>query len=211
MCTASFHLGIDFGAKRSGTTALVHNREDRLTVLRCAKNEDADAFLERSVAALSGGEAAAIYIDAPLSLPRVLHGLSADGPTDAQADPAMADWFFRAADRALGAMSPMFLGGLSARAMKLAWTWRREGHTVVETWPRGMVRLLELEGYRAKDRGAVQGFLERHAALLGLPQPLPALRDQHELDAVLAWASGLRHRRGIGSAFGEPDEGLIHL
>lgn len=211
MRTASFHLGIDFGAKHSGNTVVVHDREGRLETLRCAKNEDADAFLERSVAALAGGEAVSIYIDAPLSLPRVLHGFPADGPMDAQADPATADWFFRAADRALGAMSPMFLGGLSARAMKLAWTWRQEGHTVVETWPRGLVRLMELEGYRAKDRGAVQGFLERYAALLDLPQPLPALHDQHELDAVLAWASGLRHRRGIGSAFGEADEGLIHL
>jgi predicted nuclease with RNAse H fold len=216
MSSVPFHIGIDYGARLSGNTALVHNRDGALACLRCAPKEDADAFLERSVVALSETAGSAltsaalppIFIDAPLSLPRVF----AQSPDKASGSiDADSDWFYRAGDRVLGAMSPMFLGGLTARAMKLAWRWRQQGYAVYETWPRALVRELKLEGYRAKGADVPQHILERYAEKLHVPTPLLSLKDGHELDAVLAWASGQRFLSGQSLAFGEADEGMIHV
>lgn len=196
------HLGIDFGARLSGKTVVASVVGDALRLDRVPAGEDADAFLERTVQALRPD---AIYLDAPLSLPAVYRTAAAWPAGDAGDAGADADWFLREADRALGAMSPLFLGGLTARAMRLAARWRAAGIPVHETWPRGVVRTLGLADYRAQGPDAAARF----TAALDLPLPAPAVADWHEADAVLAWWAGWRHRRGAASVFGREAEGLI--
>ena len=61
------HIGIDFGAKLSGTTAICMGVVGgRLEVTCSKKGQDADLFLN---AALKGKAPATVCIDAPLSLP----------------------------------------------------------------------------------------------------------------------------------------------
>jgi hypothetical protein len=96
-------LSIDYGSKLAGTTAVCFEKNNQLHLAQSVKKQDADAWLRQLI---STKKPAAVYIDAPLSLPGVYRG---EG----------SDYFYRAGDRAVGAMSPMFLGGLTARAMQL--------------------------------------------------------------------------------------------
>lgn len=89
------HLGIDYGSKLAGTTAICYQEGDALTIIQSEKKQDADRFINDTVESLKPEQ---IFIDAPLSLPAAYFG---NGD----------DYFYRDCDRQLKAMSPMFLGG----------------------------------------------------------------------------------------------------
>ena len=187
-------IGIDFGARLSGKTVLAWSTRDGLRLDRAAAGQDADAFLEETIAWL---KPTSIYVDSPLSLPENYRVQASDG-----------DWFYRRADRVLEAMSPMFLGGLTASSIRLATRWRESGFDVQETWPRGLVKELDLPGYRNKGAQTIAEFLSAMQAF-GFPQELPSATDWHEVDALLAWWSGWRHENGMAAVHGDPAEGLI--
>lgn len=183
--------GIDFGARRSGTTALCYDRDGTLHIERVAKGRDADAHVEAFVRA---HRPTALYIDAPLSLPAAYRG-------------AGDDFFFRACDRALHAMSPMFLGGLVARAMRLCRCLAPV--PVYEVYPRAAAQLLRQQygvtGYRETRPQAYAAKLAgtRNLAVATTPTTW------HEVDAWLAWWVGYRHMQGQARAYGDPTEGLV--
>ncbi|GIW44953.1 MAG: hypothetical protein KatS3mg077_2235 [Candidatus Binatia bacterium] len=182
--------GVDFGARFAGTTVVCFDLGDHLELLRVARGEDADARLFAFVAARGPR---ALYLDAPLSLPAA-YGHSG------------SDFFYRACDRLLAAMSPMFLGALTARAIQLKHTLAPT--PVFEVYPRAAARLLEqqhVQGYR-KDRPS--SYLAQLQRCLPLPVP-GAVTSWHDIDAILAWWSGWRHTRGEACAFGHPSEGII--
>ena len=184
-------IGIDFGARNAGTTVICSRARGMFNFQRCAKGEDADAWLELTVNAL---EPEAIYIDAPLSLPGAYFGRG-------------TDHFFRQADRKAGGMSPMFLGGLTARAIRLAEQWRARGITVMEVYPAALIRqewdFLKIPHGKTIPRGK----LRLMAGMFALPPPAP--EDRHAADAWLCWLIGHRHKQGIAHAVGDPVEGLI--
>lgn len=185
------HLGIDLGAKHAGTTAIAWRERGLFRFDRCSKGEDSDTWLRERVEHLAP---AAIYIDAPLSLPAAYFGRG-------------EDHFFRRADRLAGGMSPMFLGGLTARAIALAKTWRAKGIAVHEAYPAALVR--HRWDYLGIQAGKV---IPRHklrlmAGMFELPPPQP--RDRHEADAWLCWLIGHRHEQGEALRFGTEDEGII--
>ncbi|MBI1192626.1 MAG: DUF429 domain-containing protein [Bacteroidetes bacterium] len=192
--TTPIILGIDFGARLSGKTVMAWMGRDGFHLDRAAIGQDADHFLEETIAWLNPAH---IYVDAPLSLPENYRVLDAAG-----------DWFYRRADRQLEAMSPMFLGGLTARAIRLATRWRENGLQVRETWPRGLVRELQLEGYRHKGDASIALFMKAMQTA-GFPHALPNPADWHEVDALLAWWSGWRDLNGLAAVHGDPVEGQI--
>lgn len=185
------HIGIDFGARAAGTTVVCWRERGLFRFSRCAKGDDADAWLDLEVGRLSPS---AIYIDAPLSLPGAYFGKG-------------QDHFFRRADRLAGGMSPMFLGGLTARAMRLAQRWRTRGIEVHEVYPAALIRqewdYLKIPGGRAIPRHK----LRLMAGLFTLPPPDP--KDRHEADAWLCWLSGYRHQLGSAERLGDEHEGTI--
>ena len=185
------HLGIDLGARNAGTTAICHRQRGLFLFDRCAKGADTDAWLAEQVHRLRPGS---IYIDAPLSLPGAYLGRG-------------DDHFFRAADRQAGGMSPMFLGGLTARAIRLAGIWRADGIRVHEAYPAALIRrnweFLRIPAGKAIPRHTLRLL----AGLCQLPPPSPA--DRHEADAWLCWLIGHRHRSGEASSYGDPREGVI--
>lgn len=184
-------VGIDFGAKNAGTTVICHRERGLFLFQRCTKGEDADAWLEARILAMAPQ---AVYIDAPLSLPGAYYGRG-------------DDHFFRRADRLAGGMSPMFLGGLTARAIRLAQRWRAQGMDVYEVYPAGLVRqewdYLKIPSGKTIPRHK----LRLMAGLFTLPPPEP--RDRHEADAWLCWLSGHRHRNGQALKLGDEQEGTI--
>lgn len=120
------HVGIDYGSKLAGTTVLCWEQDGQLHYQQSEKKKDADQWLIQLIQELSPPE---VFIDAPLSLPAAYHGKG-------------EDFFYRDCDRELRAMSPMFLGGLTARAMKLRHLLSPQQIVFQETYPAELVRNL---------------------------------------------------------------------
>lgn len=192
----NMHIGIDFGSKLAGTTALcIGEAGEQLQVSSSEKGQDADLFL---MAALEGKAPATLCIDAPLSLP-----LAYRQPNE------NSDFFYRKADRQAKAMSPLFLGGLTARACRLAQQWTKQGFVVFEGYPGGFIKTLnQAPAYKTtkSDLPAFRAFLESR-----LEQTIPELKSWHEADAVLAWWIACRIDRQIAQPIGDPNEGLIWI
>lgn len=179
--------GIDYGSKLAGTTALALAQDGRITLEGSVKGRCADTWL---AAALERSRPAVIALDAPLSLPGVYTGRG-------------TDHHYRRCDRECGAMSPMFLGGLTARSMALRARMEGLGATWIETYP-SRVALERLGVARDQDEAVMAGL----RALLPaweIPQP----DGPHQRDALLALAAALLWVSGAGKAYGDPEEGLI--
>ena len=186
-------IGIDFGAKTAGTTVICQREGAFFRFYRCEKGEDADAWLEEHVTLLAP---VAIYMDAPLSLPGAYFGKG-------------QDYFYRSADRLAGGMSPMFLGGLTARAIRLAERWRAAGIEVHEVYPAALVRR-EWDYLKIASRKSIPAHsLRLIAGTFTLPPPAP--KDRHEADAWLCWLSGHRHQMGKAVLLGDEPEGRIMI
>jgi hypothetical protein len=106
--------GIDYGSRSSGNTIMAWSLAGgNVSFFRPEKGLDADVAVFR---VLTEMRPATVGIDAPLSLPGRYRDL-----------PGCSDYFYRHCDRELKAMSPMFLGGLTARAMRLSDQMRETG------------------------------------------------------------------------------------
>lgn len=186
-------LGIDFGSKLAGTTAICWQEKNRLRVIQSAPKQDADEFLIRHILDL---KPSAIWIDAPLSLPIVYSRPSCGD-----------DFFYRKADRETQAMSPMFLGGLTARAMKLRH--RLNEFPFYEAYPGHLARIWAWEklGYKKPEANLKELSVEIER-LTGLK--ISNVRTNHEMDAILTWCIAWRYQNGLALQWGNPDEGLIY-
>ncbi len=187
--SASMFIGADFGSKRAGTTAIAYHEDGAIQVLQSVKGEDADKFIRNYVVALNAEH---LFLDAPLSLPK---GLLSDSD----------EVFYREADRILQAMSPMFLGGLTSRAILLKKLLAKQGRKVYEIYPKALVKELSIEEHYKKDLEAFQEALQEFCP------PLPEIRNWHQVDACLAWLSGFRFTQGEASSYGEESEGIIYV
>ncbi len=184
-------IGIDFGARTAGTTVICHRERGLFHFQRCAKGEDSDTWLDECVMGMSPQ---AVYIDAPLSLPGAYFGKG-------------DDHFFRRADRLAGGMSPMFLGGLTARAIRLTERWRARRIAVFEVYPAALIRL-EWDYLKIPSGRLIPPHKMRlMAGMFALPPPAP--KDRHEADAWLCWLSGYRHQSGKSKSIGDREEGVI--
>lgn len=184
-------IGIDFGAKRAGTSVVAALGEQRsLELHRIPKGEDADTELEVIFEKL---HPRVVAVDAPLSLPKAYH---CNGE----------DYFFRQCDRHLQAMSPMFLGGLTARAITLARRWESSGCVVLETYPRVLGRAFP--GYRPgqTQMGVVVAALAEELQIVP-----PPVSSWHDVDALCALATAVRFSTSRARAIGDPEEGLIWI
>ena len=140
-----------------------------------------------------------IFIDAPLSLPLAYFGKG-------------DNYFYRDCDKLLKGMSPMFLGGLTARAMKLANSYEKTGISFLETYPAQIVKhyLAEItEGYK-KQKEFLANFCEI------LTQQLPygfakIPNNWHQVDSALAWWAGWRYKSGEVKIYGNEVEGVIYI
>ncbi|MEM9918933.1 MAG: DUF429 domain-containing protein [Bacteroidota bacterium] len=189
------HIGIDYGSKMAGTTVVCWLGPEGLQWQQSTKKQDADQFILQLATQLQPKR---VFIDAPLSLPEAYHK---------QGD----DFFYRQCDRQLKAMSPMFLGGLTARAMKLRHQLKASDILCHETYPGGLVRQLpSLQEHYLKKQKMNPAFLQSLRILL--PSPMAVLpTNWHQADALLAWFSGYRYGQKEAQTIGKASEGLIIL
>ena len=184
-------IGIDYGAKLAGTTVICYVSDDQLHVTQSEKKKDADAWLQKVISQIGYSN---IYFDAPLSLPGAYYGKG-------------DNYFYRLCDKECAAMSPMFLGGLTARAMKLKSLMSL--YNFQETYPGYLVRkvlmISEIYPKKKKYEGQLDDFFYNE-----LPIPLYKNPENwHQVDAILCWMSGWRYSRNEAVIIGDPDEGVI--
>ncbi len=185
-------VGIDYGSKMAGTTAICTLSKGQYKVYQSVKKEDADLFILKTLETL---KPKIIVIDAPLSLPRAYFDKS-------------TDYFYRACDRMLSAMSPMFLGGLTARAMKLKDQLHQREILVLEGYPKALVHHLGIqEYYLKKDSSAIPGFLSQLAVSIQSEK----ISNWHQVDALLACITAQRVDQNKARQIGDPHEGIIHV
>ncbi|MCF8237279.1 MAG: DUF429 domain-containing protein [Saprospiraceae bacterium] len=180
-------VGIDYGARKAGTTALAVKRGSRIDLLACLKGADADQWILDHLLTI---QPRVIAIDAPLSLPSGVMGKG-------------SQFHMRLADQLCGAMSPMFLGGLTARAMSLRYHYPDDQVTWLETYP----------SWTAKRR--LHCTRETHTPILQAMEQLwpgsgiPSPGDQHQMDALLALMAAHHWATMMSWHFGDPREGVI--
>jgi predicted nuclease with RNAse H fold len=188
--------GVDFGAKLAGTTAIAFaDSEGKICVEFSKKGQDADTWL---LGKIQSAQFANVFIDAPLSLPGIYRAL-----------PNCSDYFYRKCDRDLQAMSPMFLGGLTARAMRL----QKQLHDLQieckETYPAYIATQLGLKelGYK-KDKAALNICLETVEKNYNFKTK--GIENWHCFDALLAYIGGIHFQSGKGKKFGDA-EGIVYV
>src|SRR4030042_1573407 len=123
-------VGIKYGYKFSGTTVICYNNFHEVRFIISSKNSDADSFILNEIIHLDPD---IVFIDAPLSLPGVYRHIN-----------GCIDFFFRKCDREIKATSPMFIGGLTARAMGLKKNMNHIRIRVFKTCPRKTLEVLSL-------------------------------------------------------------------
>lgn len=179
-------VGIDYGSKMAGTTCIALQLGGEMHVHQSEKNKDADAFILKILAEYN---ILHVYLDAPLSLPLAYFGKG-------------DDFFYRKADKMLQAMSPLFLGGLSARSMKLKHDLFKKNIACTEVYPKALVQELQLNHYKLD-------LVLFNKALEEKLQVTINTSNWHQSDSILAWYSGFRHLQGFAKYFGDEDEGII--
>jgi predicted nuclease with RNAse H fold len=187
--------GVDYGAKLSGNTAIAILKQGKIELFKTKVKENADDFI---LQVLNAHQVKMVFIDAPLSLPSSFHGIK---------DEAEPEFFYRQCDKQSGAMSPMFLGGLTARAISLKYLLNQREIKVYETYPSHLCRLLSLEREKSSD-GVFKMFNRIKYELNGLigniePQTI------HEIDALLALYSAIRFSQQKHVVLGDANEGEI--
>lgn len=193
-------FGIDFGSKLTGNTVIAIYIEGKIMFLDVDKGVDADDFIFN---AASHFKPDMIFIDAPLSLPGVYQGLS-----------FCDNYHFRNADLELHAMSPMFLGGLAARAIELKDRLKKLDIEAYETYPRALAGQLKLKlkGYKGSSLGLKDC---RKAVIARFNNDIEVdpedIKTWHHMDALLALMAALKKLQGESEVFGREEEGLIYV
>lgn len=188
--------GIDYGSKQAGTTVIAFlNEKEQVAFTAAEKKQDADRFILEWAKIY---QPRFIFLDAPLSLPGVYRQL-----------PDCRDYFYRSADRAVQAMSPMFLGGLTARAMQLQANLEKMGIQTMEVYPAHLVKLLNLDKnlYKKQKEHLATCCSQLTGSLGHLISAFPTT--WHHFDALLALFSGIRYLQNEHLTFGDPSEGVI--
>ncbi|HMQ45855.1 MAG TPA: DUF429 domain-containing protein [Saprospiraceae bacterium] len=189
--------GIDFGSQLAGTTVIAFLQNQAVCFAQSSKKKSADTFILDWVENL---RPTLIGIDAPLSLPGVY-----------QLGNPYEDYHFREADRLLKAMSPMFLGGLTARAMQLKTQLSKQFSTqIIEVYPAQLIITLQLPAtYYKKKHSEIAPMVAQLQELYPFSFSAESVLTWHHLDALLALWSTWRYQQGNSLCFGNQEEGVI--
>jgi predicted nuclease with RNAse H fold len=189
-------IGIDFGSQNAGTTVICFSENKQLKFISSEKNKSADDFLISQIDKISPEF---VFIDAPLSLPAIYR----------ESD-KYSDYFFRECDKTLKAMSPMFIGGLTARAIKIKDFLEKKNIKVFEIYPSHLAKILNLKDHDYKGQkssiGIVLDLIFKEYPHLKFEAEL---KTWHEVDSFLAYISGYRYINNQAQIYGNIQEGII--
>ena len=190
-------VGIDYGAKLAGTTVIAYfdGLDPEIKLFQSPKKACADTFVIQTLSELT---TTTIGLDAPLSLPGVYVGK--DG---------FNDYHYRKCDLQAKAMSPMFLGGLTARAMKLK---SQIDCEIIEVYPKQVALHHGLidAGYKSTVQ-SISNCIDTLFNNYTFPFHRPKCENWHQFDAVLAMIATYRYRNNAADSFGDENEGMIYF
>ena len=192
-------VGIDYGSKTSGFTCAAILNGGKISVYQAIKNKDADKWLKDLLQPLKPN---VIGIDAPLSLPGALSGIKDS-----------INFHYRKADLEAKAMSPMFLGGLTARAMEISeWFKNTTKSSVIEVYPKLTAQELQLDSKRYKKENTYLPQA-KHAleSASGWNLETVEVKNWHQYDALMALRTAQRYLNEKANTLGDKAEGLIYF
>lgn len=183
--------GIDFGSKLAGTTAICFTLNNKIFIKQSKVKQNADDFIR---AFLNEHSVSHVFFDAPLTLPFAYFQKG-------------ENFFYREADVQLQAMSPMFLGGLTARAIQLKH--QCSPTQFVEAYPAAIANQLHLKelGYK-KQKENIEAMCKQLEDIYSL-QLIDYPQNWHQFDALLAYIIGVRFFSNTAKSYGNIHEGLI--
>lgn len=183
--------GIDYGSNLSGNTVLCVNENNKLNLYFSKKGRNTDVWLYDLINEI---KPALVGIDSPLSLPAVY------------SNKKYHDYFYRQCDREIKAMSPMFIGGLTARSIKLKELLENKSISIYEVYPSGYLRARGIPVLKRSHNKT-----EFFEYLLSLKIDHGKIKNIHALDAMIAWTITVNIFSGEAKAIGDKKEGLIYV
>ncbi len=188
-------LGIDLGNKGSGNTAFCYFSNSKLYCKQFKKDED--EFLA-ILDVIDKHCISLVCIDAPLSLPGVYFYKN-----------NFKDYMYREGDKACKAMSPMFIGAFTARAIQLKNLLAEKNIEIIEVYPKKLVEVLALSTFYPlkKEKNLPPLLLNKTAEIMAFP--FSKISSMHQYDALLCWLSGYRYTNNHHLEFGNKKEGVI--
>jgi len=192
-------VGVDYGSKTSGFTCAAIINGETISVHQAIKNKDADKWLKDLLEPLKPN---VIGIDAPLSLPGALRGIKGS-----------INYHYRKADLEAKAMSPMFLGGLTARAIEISvWFKNTIESRVIEVYPKLTAQELQLDSKRyKKDHTYLPQAKHVLESVSGWDLETIELENWHQYDALMALRTAQRFSNEKANTLGDKAEGLIYF
>lgn len=190
-------IGVDYGSKTSGLTTLAYtNDNQKIIIEQCSRGKDADQWLLNRIQVLSKS---VLALDAPLSLPGVYRNI-----------PGCNNYHYRQCDLETKAMSPMFLGGLTARAMSLKAECSKFNVDCYEVYPKAVAQSLAFDPTRyKKDVLFLEVYTERICDAMNVECSTPA--NWHQFDALLAFYAGWKILNNTAEKRGVKSEGIIYF
>lgn len=189
-------VGIDYGSKLAGTTVISYYQNEMVRFYSSKHQQDADKFIIDKLEVLKPDY---VFLDAPLSLP----GKYANSKN-------YSDYFYRKADKELGAMSPMFIGGLTARAIRLRDYLSNMGIEVFETYPNKEAQLIEVDMRKyKKDEKHILELASYASHRFEVNVNHHQMTTWHHFDSFLAFIAGLKYLNQSHDSIGDEEEGLI--
>ncbi len=188
-------LGIDLGNKASGNTALCFLNQSKLQYIQPKKKDDElNVILE----IIKKHKIHLVCIDAPLTLPAVYYQTH-----------EFNDYMYRECDKLCKAMSPMFVGAFTARAIQLKNMLEHKKLQVIEVYPKKLIEMLKLTTYypKKKENNVPHKLIQKLKD--GVPFNFSKPESLHQLDALLCWYSGFRYLNNEHLEFGHKKEGII--
>ena len=188
-------LGIDLGNKGSGNTAFCFLSKSTLQFKQTKKGEDELSVIFHI---LKKHPIKLVSIDAPLSFPGVYFHKH-----------KFTDYQYRECDKLCKAMSPMFIGAFTARAIQLKNILEENKIEVIEVYPKKLAEILDLKkDYPLKREQDVPMELVKKIKKIA-PYPVKKTTSMHQFDSLLCWLSAHRYIHSHHEEFGNKNEGII--
>ena len=193
-------FGIHFGGLLSGDTVVAIFQKSGIVFMEVDEGINSDEFILNAAEHFKPGH---VFIDAPLSLPGIYKEI--DG---------CEDYHFRHADLDLKSISPMFVGGFAARAMRLKDELKKAGIEMYETCPKTTAKRFGLpsKGYKGSAQGLKccrNDLSSRFHHNIEVAEE--DIKNWQHLDALMSLMAAMNYDQGCADKFGNEDEGLIFI
>lgn len=198
---ANTMFGINFSSKLSGNTVICLLSKNKIFFIDVDEDVDADIFIYN---AAKHFQPEIIFLNAPLSIPGVFRSVN-----------SCCDHQYRQADKEICGISPMIIGGVTARAMELKQKLESEFNTkVYETSSKAQAENYGLltKGFKCGRKELLECRFEITSHLdKNLMINCQDIKSWDHLNALLSLITAIRFVNGEAHTHGISEEGVIYV